>query len=44
MVKNLPVMSETGVQSLCGEERIPIDRGAWWAIVLGITELDRLSE
>ena len=48
MVKNLPVMQETRVQSLGWEDplekemathstilawRIPMDRGAWWAIV-----------
>ena len=52
-VKNLPVMQETGVQSLGWEDpleegmatqssilawRIPIDRGAWWATVHGVTK------
>ena len=42
MVKNLPAMQETGVQSL-GQEKgyprqcscleNPMDRGAWWAAV-----------
>ena len=48
MVKNLPAMQETQVQSLGREDpldkgmathprilawRMPLDRGAWWAIV-----------
>ena len=52
MVKNLPAMRETQVQSLGWEDslqegmathssvlawRIPMDRGAWWAIVHGAT-------
>ena len=53
MVKNLPVMRETWVQSLGWEDpleegmaihssnlasRIPMDRGAWWAEVHGVTK------
>ena len=53
MVKNLPVMGETQVQSLGWEYplekrmatcssilawRIPMDRGAWWATVHGVTQ------
>ena len=49
MVKNLPAMQETWVRS--PEEgmvthstnlawRIPMDRGAWWAIVHGVAESD----
>ena len=53
MVKNLPVMPETWVQSLGQEDpleegmatqssivawRIPMDRGAWWATVHGVTK------
>ena len=53
MVKNLPTMWETQVQSLGWEDplekgmathssilawRIPLDRGAWWAIVHGVLE------
>ena len=53
MVKNLPAMQETWVQSLGWEDpleenmathssvlawRIPIDRGAWQAIVQGVTK------
>ena len=53
MVKNLPVIQETRVQSLGGEDpleeemathpsilawKIPWTRGAWWAIVHGLTE------
>ena len=53
MVKNLPAMQETWVQSLGWEDpleegmathssilawRIPMDRGAWWAPVHGITK------
>ena len=53
MVKNLPAMQETWVQSLSWEDpleeemathssilcwRIPMDRGAWQAIVHGVTE------
>ena len=56
MVKNLPAMWETWVQSLGWEDplkegmathssilawRIPVDRGAWWATVHGVTESDR---
>ena len=52
MVKNLPAMQETWVQSLGWEDpleesmaahssilawRIPMDRGAWWATVHGVT-------
>ena len=53
MVKNLPAVLETGVQSLGQEDalekgkathssilawRIPMDRGAWWATVHGVTK------
>ena len=53
MVKNLPAMQETKVQSLGWEDpleesmaahssilfwRIPMDRGAWWATVHGVTK------
>ena len=53
LVKNLPAMQETPVQSLGQEEpleegivthssilawRIPIDRGAWWATVPGVSK------
>ena len=53
MVKNLPAMRETGVQSLGWEDplekgmethssilawRIPVDRGAWQATVLGVAK------
>ena len=53
MVKNLPAMQETWVQSLGWEDPleegmathssilawgIPMDRGAWWAPVHGITK------
>ena len=52
MVKSLPEMRETWVQSLSRDDpleegmathysilawRIPMDRGAWWATVHGIT-------
>ena len=55
MVKNLPVIQETWVQSLVGEDPLekemathssifahgnPMDRGAWWSTVHGVTELD----
>ena len=55
MVKNLPAMMETWVQSMDWEGtleevmathssilpwRIPMGRGAWWATVAGVTELD----
>ena len=55
MIKNLPAVKETQVQSLGWEDplekgmathssilawRIPLDRGAWWAIVHGVTESD----
>ena len=55
MVKNLPAMRETWVQSLGWEDpleestathcsilawRIPVNRGAWRAIVHGVAELD----
>jgi len=53
MVKNLPAMRETWVQSPGQKDpleeglathssilawRIPMDRGAWWATVHGVTE------
>ena len=53
MVKNLPEMQETWVQSLGWEDhleegmathssilawRVPLDRGAWWATVHGVTK------
>ena len=52
MVKNLPAIQETWVQSLGWEDplesmathssilawRIPMERGAWWAIVHGVTK------
>ena len=53
MVKNLPAMWETSVQSLGQEDllekgmatnsnilawRIPMDRGAWWATVQGVSK------
>ena len=53
MVKNLPAMRQTWVQSLGWERpleegtathcsilawRIPVDSGAWWAAVLGVSE------
>ena len=53
MVKNLPAMRETSVQSLGQEDllekgmatnsnilawRIPMDRGAWWATVQGVSK------
>ena len=53
MVKNLPTMRETWVQSLDWEDpleegmithskilawRIPMDRGAWWALVHSVTK------
>ena len=56
LVKNLPAMQETWVQSLGWEDpleegkatnssifagRIPMDRGAWWAAVHGVTESER---
>ena len=55
MVKNLPVMRETLIQSLSGEDPLlppqysclenPIDRGAWWATVHGVAESQtRLSD
>ena len=54
MVKNLPAMWETSVQSLGLEDplekgmatnsnilawRIPMDRGAWWATVQGVSKI-----
>ena len=54
MVKNLPAMWETWVQSLGWEDpledgmathssilawRIPMDGGAWWATVHGVTRV-----
>ena len=53
MIKNLPAMQETWVQSLGWEDpleegmathssilawRIPMDRGAWWNTVYGLTK------
>ena len=53
VVKNLPVVQDTWVQSLSGEDpleegmathssilawRIPMERGAWWATVHGVTK------
>ena len=48
MVKNLPAVQETQVQSLGREDPLeegkatclenPMDRGAWWAAVPGATE------
>ena len=53
LVKNLPAVQETLVQSLGWEDplekgmatrsrilawRIPMDRGAWWATVHGVTK------
>ena len=53
MVKNLPAMWETQVQSLgredllekgmathasCSSLENSVDRGAWWAVVLGIAK------
>ena len=53
MVKNLPAVQETCVQSLGWEDTleegmethssilawgIPVDRGAWWATVHGVTK------
>ena len=53
MVKNLPALQETQVQSLGWEDpleegmtihssilawRIPMDRRAWWATVLGVAK------
>ena len=54
MVKNLPAMQETLVQSLGWEDspggeamathssilawRIPMDKGAWWATIHGVTK------
>ena len=58
MVKNLPAMWETWVQSLGWENpleegmathssilawRIRMDRGAWWMMVHGVTELDTIE-
>ena len=48
-VKNLPAMQETGVQSLVQKDALethsstlawknPMDRGAWWATVHGVTK------
>ena len=59
MVKKLPAMQETWVQSLGWEDpleqgmathssilawRIPMDRGARWAAVLGVAELDTTEQ
>ena len=47
MVKNLPAMQETGVQSLgrekgyplqCSCPENPMDRGAWWAADHGVAK------
>ena len=53
MIKNLPAMWETSVQSLGQKDplekgmatnsnilawRIPMDRGAWWAAVQGVSK------
>ena len=53
MIKNLPAMQETWLQSLVWEDpleegvatlssilawRIPMERGAWWAIVHGVAK------
>ena len=58
MVKNLPAMWETRVQSLSWEDpmeegmatqpsilawRIPMDRGAWWMMIPGVTELETIE-
>ena len=55
MVKNLPAMWETWIQSLVWEEegmathpsilawRIPMDRGAWRVAVHGVRKTERLS-
>ena len=55
MVRNLPEMQETQVQSLSQEDPLenrngsslqnsclenPMDRGAWWATVHAVAELD----
>ena len=41
-VKNLPAMWETWVQALGWEDPLEnsMDRGAWWATVHEVTELD----
>ena len=54
MLKSLPAMQDTWVQSLGWEDpleedmvthssilawRIPMDRGAWWATVHGVTKI-----
>ena len=60
LLKNLPAVQETWVQSLAWDDaleegmtthsnilawRIPMDRGAWWATVHGITQSrTRLSD
>ena len=59
MVKNLPAMRETWVQSLGWEDplengtathsrilawKIPMDRGAWWAIVHGVAKSWHMTE
>ena len=40
IVKNLPVMQETRVQSLDQEDPLEnfMDRRAWWAVVHGVTK------
>ena len=53
LVKNLPTMRETWIQSLGWEDplgesmathssilawKIPMDRGAWWAVVHGVSK------
>ena len=35
-----PLEEEMATHSSILAWRIPMDRGAWWAIVLGVTELD----
>ena len=59
MVKNLPAVGETWVQSLGWDDpleegvaphssilawRIPMDRGAWWATVHGVTKESDMTE
>ena len=42
MVKNLPEMRESRVQSLDLEEN-PVDRGAWWSTVHGVSKSEWLT-